>query len=87
MLVTPDFIVEIQATTGSQPDAAGLVPLLDELAAHHGYRPQKVVYDQAAGDGQAIAGVHEASEGQTQLVVKPIQRGKKKEGARLGPLD
>lgn len=87
LLATQDFIVEVQASTGSTPDAAGIVPLLAAAAAHQGYRPQKLIYDQAAGDGQTIAGVHQASDGQTQLVVKPVQRGKKKEGGLLGPLD
>ncbi len=87
LLATSDFIIEVQATTGSTPDAAGIVPLLATTAQHHHYRPQKLIYDQAAGDGQTLAGVHQASEGQTQWVVKPVQRGKKKAGGRLGPLD
>ena len=87
LLTTTDFIIDIQAATGSEPDAAGIVPLLEAAAEHHDVRPQKLIYDQAAGDGHTIAAVHEASNGQTQLVVKPVQRGKKKDEGRLGPLD
>jgi len=84
---TTDFICEIQAATGSQPDQAGIVPLLEAMDQHHDLRPAKFIYDKAAGKGHTIAAVHQATEGQTQLVVKPVQAGKKKEGGRFGPLD
>lgn len=84
---TTDFIREIQATTGSRPDAAGIVPLLEAQAEHHQLRPGKLIYDQAAGHGQTIAAVAQATDGQTRLVVKPVQAAKKKTGDRLGPLD
>jgi hypothetical protein len=87
LAATTDFIREIQATTGSQPDAAGIVPLLVAQKEHHDLRPPKLIYDQAAGHGQTIAAVAKATQGETQLVVKPVQAGKKKEGDRFGPLD
>ena len=84
---TTDFIREIQAATGSQPDAAGIVPLLEAQAEHHDLRPHKLIYDQAAGQGKTIAAVALASAGQTQLVVKPVAAGKKKGDDGFGPLD
>ena len=82
-----DFIREIEAATGSQPDAAGIVPLLTAQKEHHDLLPPKLIYDKAAGHGQTIAAVAAATQGQTQLVVQPVQAGKKKSGDRLGPLD
>jgi hypothetical protein len=87
LAATTDFVREITATTGSQPDAAGIVPLLEAQQAQHQLCPAKLVYDQAAGQGHTIATVSAATEGQTQLVVKPVQAGKCKKGDRLGPLD
>jgi hypothetical protein len=84
---TTDFICEIKATTGSQPDAAGIVPLLEAEKEHHDLRPPKMIYDKAAGHGATIAAVAQATEGETQLVVKPVQSGKKKSGDRFGALD
>lgn len=84
---TVDFICEIQAATGSQPDAAGIVPLLEAQQKHRTVLPPKLIYDKAAGHGQTIAAVAVATEGQTQLVVKPVQAAKKKGSDELGPLD
>jgi hypothetical protein len=84
---TTDFVCEIQAATGSQPDQSGIVPLLEAMDQHHDLCPEKFVYDRAAGKGHTIAAVHEATDGRTQLVVKPVQAGKDKEGDRFGPLD
>lgn len=87
LAATTDFIWAIEAATGSQPDAMGIVPLLETQAEHHDHRPPKLIYDRAAGDGQTIAAMHEASQGKTQLVTDPVQRGKEKENPRFGPLD
>lgn len=87
VLATRDFVREIQATTGSQPDAAGIVPMLAAQLEHHDLLPTKLIYDQAAGFGQTLAAVADATAGQTQLVVKPVQAAKKKGDAALGPLD
>jgi hypothetical protein len=84
---TTDFICEIAAATGAQPDAAGIVPALQNMKQHHDLQPAKVVYDQAAGHGKTIEAVHVATDGQTQLVVKPVQAAKNKEGDRFGPRD
>lgn len=84
---TTHFICEIQAATGSQPDAAGIVPLLEAQREHRGVLPSKLIYDKAGGHGQTIAAVAVATEGQTQLVVKPVQAAKKKGSGELGPLD
>ena len=84
---TTDFICEIQAATGSQPDAAGIVPLLEAQQAHRGLLPPKLIYDKAAGHGHTIAAVAQATAGETQLVVKPVQAAKKKGSDELGPLD
>lgn len=87
ILTATDFIYEIQATTGATADATGVVPLLQAQADHHDYWPSHLVYDRAAGDGHTIAAVHRASEGQTQLVVQPVQRGQSAADDRFGPLD
>jgi hypothetical protein len=84
---TTDFICEIAAATGSQPDEAGIVPALQNMAQHHDLQPEKFVYDRAAGHGIIIEAVHEATGGHTQLVVKPVQAAKNKEGDRFGPRD
>jgi hypothetical protein len=84
---TTDFICEIAAATGGQPDAAGIVPALQNMKQYHDLQPAKVAYDQAAGQGKTIEAVHEATAGQTQLVVKPVQAAKNKEGDRFGPRD
>jgi hypothetical protein len=87
VMATTDFICEIAAATGAQPDAAGIVPALQNMKQYHDLEPPKVVYDQAAGHGKTIEAVHEATDGQTQLVVKPVQAAKNKEGDRFGPRD
>jgi hypothetical protein len=84
---TTSFICEIQVATGSQPDAAGIVPLLEAQQENRGVLPPKLIYDKAAGHGQTIAAVAIATAGQTQLVVKPVQAAKKKGSGELGPLD
>ena len=84
---TTDFICEIAAATGAQPDAAGIVPALQQMKQYHDLQPEKIVYDRAAGYGQIIEAVHEATDGQTQLVVKPVQAAKNKEDGRFGPRD
>ncbi len=84
---TTDFICEIVVTTGSQPDATGIIPLLEAEKEHHDLRPDRLIYDKAAGHGATIAAVAQATEGQTQLVVKLVQSGKKKSGDRFGALD
>jgi hypothetical protein len=69
---TPDFIREIRADTGSQPDAVAIPDLLQAQKEHHQLCPPKLVYDQAAGTGKTALAVTETSQGQTQLVAKPM---------------
>jgi hypothetical protein len=87
VVATTDFICEIEVATGSAPDAAGITPALMQMKRHHHLQPEKLIYDQAAGRGHTIAAVDKVTDGQTRLVVKPVQAGKKKEGDRFGPLD
>ena len=82
---TTNFIREIQADTGSQPDAVAIPQLLEKQQEHHDLCPEKFVYDQAAGTGKTAAAVAAVTNGQTQLVVKPIPYDKRSE--KLGPRD
>jgi hypothetical protein len=63
-----DFVREIQPATGAQPDAASLPDLLTTQHQHHGFFPEKLIYDAAAGHGKPRALVEQATYGQTQLV-------------------
>jgi len=69
---TPDFIREVRADTGSQPDAVAIPDLLQAQRDHHNLCPPKLIYDQAAGTGKAAIAVTQVSQGQTQLVAKPM---------------
>ena len=82
---TPDFIMEIQADTGSRPDAAAIPELLLAQKEHHDLTPDKFIYDQAAGTGKTLVAVSEATEGQTQLVVQPVDYSQRSE--RFSPCD
>jgi hypothetical protein len=66
--VTANFIREIQANPGAQPDAVGIPAVLQAEAEHHDLVPEKFIYDTAAGHGKTRALVAEMTEGQTQLV-------------------
>ncbi len=85
VMATTRFIREIQADTGSRPDAAPLPELLQAQQTYHATCPDKVVYDQAAGRGKTAFLVSQATGGRTQLVVKPVA-GKRKKG-RFAPED
>jgi len=80
---TTDFIREIQADTGSRPDASPIPELLQSEIEHHDSCPDKFIYDQAAGWGKTACLVEQATEGRTQLVAKPMPLQKKK--GRLSP--
>lgn len=82
---TINFIREIQADTGSRPDAAPISELLASQIEHHDVCPDKFIYDQAAGYGKTVSQVDEATNGQTKLVAKPMP-GKRKKG-RFSPDD
>ncbi len=68
---TTEFIRDIRADTGSQPDHVAIPDLLTAQIEHHDLSPPKLIYDQEAGTGKAAAQVNAASAGKTQLVVKP----------------
>jgi hypothetical protein len=85
VLATTHFIREIQADTGSRPDADPLPELLQAQQEYHHCQPEKLVYDQAAGRGKTAFLVEQASNGRTQLVVKPIPAQRK--NGRFAPED
>jgi len=72
LAVTPNFIREIRADTGASADVSAIPALLTEQAEHHGVCPEKLIYDQIAGNGKTVHDVAEATNGQTQLVAKPM---------------
>ena len=61
------FVREIRANTGAQPDAVALPDLILAQKEHHDLTPAKMLYDAAAGSGKTRALVSQASDGQTQL--------------------
>ena len=65
---TENFIREIQADTGAQPDAVAIPAVRQAQAEYHDLVPEKFIYDTAAGNGKTRALVAEATEGKTQLV-------------------
>ncbi len=83
---TVNFVREIRADTGSQPDAAAIPALLEEQIEQHDICPHKFLYDQAAGLGKYAAEVDEVTNGKTQLVVDP-KPTKKKSDEQFSPQD
>jgi len=61
------FVREIRADTGAQPDAVAVPDLIQAQREHHDLTPPKLLYDAAAGSGKTRARVDETSDGQTQL--------------------
>lgn len=82
---TTDFIREISTATGSEPDGAGIICLLEAQIEHHKVHPPKFIYDKAAGWGKYFFLTHMFSRGLTQLVAKLVDNKKDKEA--LGPTD
>jgi hypothetical protein len=66
--VTDNFVREVQADTGAQPDAVAIPDLLQAQREHHDLVPAKFIYDAAAGAGKTRAQAAQATDGQTQLV-------------------
>ena len=64
-----EFVTSIHAHTGSSPDSVGVETLIADQKEHRGSVPPKLIYDKAAGSGKKLHDVHQASDGQTQLVV------------------
>ena len=68
--VTENFVREVQVDTGAQPDAVAIPEVLRAEAEHHDVRPEKFIYDTAAGAGKTRALVAATTDGQTQLVAR-----------------
>lgn len=66
--VTENFVREVQANTGAQPDPVAIPEVLQAQQEHHDLVPAKFIYDTAAGNGKTRALVSEATGTQTQLV-------------------
>jgi len=61
------FVREIQADTGAQPDNVAVPDLIQSQREHHDLTPPKLLYDAAAGSGKTRALVAKVSDRQTQL--------------------
>ena len=83
---TTEFIRDIQADTGSQPDHVAIPDLLAAQMEHHDLIPPKLIYDQEAGTGKSAADVKKATNGKTQLVVQPKPTNKQNKES-FGPTD
>lgn len=68
---TPDLIRDIWAASGSTADVTPIPDLLTAQAARGDTLPEKLLYDQVAGNGKTAYLVDAASNGRTQLVAKP----------------
>ncbi len=86
VVATTEFIRDIRADTGSQPDHVAIPDLLTAQMEHHDLCPPKLIYDQEAGTGKSAAAVKEVTNGKTQLVVRPKPVGKRGE-KKFGPPD
>jgi transposase len=73
---TTDFIREIRADTGAQPDPTAIPDLLSAQIEHHDLCPSKLIYDAAAGKPKYHAQVKQATQGQTQLVAPLVDVNK-----------
>ena len=68
---TKDIIREIRADTGSTGDVVPIPDLLAAQSERGDTLPEKLLYDQVAGNGKTAHLVDAASNGRTQLVAKP----------------
>jgi RNA polymerase-binding transcription factor DksA len=75
---TPDFIRAIQADTGSTSDVVPIPNLLTVQAERGDALPEKLLYDQIAGNGKTAREVAQVSDNQTQLVAYPMPPKKSK---------
>jgi IS5 family transposase len=82
---TTEFIREIRADTGAQPDAVAIPDLLKAQMEQHGVCPPKFIYDGAAGKAKYYAQVTQVTQGGTQLVA-PLA-DEHKDTARFTPHD
>jgi len=68
VMATPQFIREIQADTGAQPDPVALPEMLATQKEQHHVLPPKAIGDMAYGNGKTRAQVEKVSDYQCQVV-------------------
>lgn len=85
LAASDDFVREICAHTGAEPDEVSVPALLVAQQQHHALQPHKLIYDAAAGKGKTFARVREVSDGKTQLVAPIIDYDQRRK--RFGPRD
>jgi hypothetical protein len=68
LLVTDNFVREVQADTGAQPDPVAIPDLLQAQRDQHALMPAKLIYDAAAGAGKTRRLAAQSTGDQTQLV-------------------
>ncbi len=81
--VSDNFVREIQADTGAQPDAVSIADVLEVQREQHEVVPPKLIYDTAAGQGKTRAQVEEATDGQTRIVAPLFPHDKR--NSTFGP--
>lgn len=77
LAVSDNFVREIRADTGAQPDGQAIPDLITAQQEHHDLTPAKLIYDAAAGQGKTRARVREVSDGQCQLVAPLVAYDKR----------
>lgn len=78
--VSENFVREIQALPGAQPDGIAIPAVLVAQQKHQGIVPPKFIYDTAAGEGKTRARVAEVTDGQTQLVAPLLRHDRQRKG-------
>ena len=68
VLISQNFVRDIEAATGAQPDATILPDMLLSQQARHNLIPAKVIYDMAAGSGKMRHTVAVATNNHTLIV-------------------
>lgn len=68
VLISRNFVRDIEAATGAQPDASILPDMLLSQQARHNLIPTKVIYDMAAGSGKMRHSVAGATNNHTLIV-------------------
>lgn len=77
VLISHNFVRDIQAATGAQPDAAILPDMLQSQQAQHDIIPAKVIYDMAAGSGKMRHSVAVATNNLTHIVAALPNAGRR----------
>ncbi len=68
VLISRNFVRDIEAATGAQPDATILPDMLLSQQARHNLIPTKVIYDMAAGSGKMRHTIANATNNHTLIV-------------------